>query len=438
VSSDIKTVYDPVHGAITVGGTYLKILDRREMQRLRGVKQLGLGYFVFPGANHTRFEHCLGTYCIAGRMSEAIGLSEEDTAAVRTAALMHDICHAPFSHTLEGVMEEATGLDHMELARNLITGKRRYYPEKDEDLYGGTEPIGSILEDAGIDTQEVCDLIAFPESTERDLGLMKLDGPVDHFPSKDYIHQIIHGPVDADQMDYLLRDAHYTGVMMGKIDLDRLLTTMRVVNDRICIQRSGAPAAEGLMVSRALMYSSVYFHPTAKIIERMVVKAVLGAEDMDLSEIYLWDDSEMIHRLVEYGGMPSHMMRQILGRRFYKRALTVSEQDTSEDLVSLLTGYVGMRKRLELEAEIAAKAGLDPSEVAVITAPVSSMKSEAKIGKTDVSILDPDGKVRSLTRSSPIAKALQSREPYGWTVTVACPEVNKEAVAKAATKVLGL
>lgn len=159
---------------------------------------------------------------------------------------------------------------------------------------------------------------------------------------------------------------------------------------------------------------------------------------MDLSEIYLWDDSEMIHRLVEYGGMPSHMMRQILGRRFYKRALTVSEQDTSEDLVSLLTGYVGMRKRLELEAEIAAKAGLDPSEVAVITAPVSSMKSEAKIGKTDVSILDPDGKVRSLTRSSPIAKALQSREPYGWTVTVACPEVNKEAVAKAATKVLGL
>ncbi|TQS82623.1 MAG: dGTP triphosphohydrolase [Methanomethylophilus alvi] len=438
MNGKVKTVYDPVHGAVNVDGICLDILDRREMQRLRGVRQLGLGYYVFPGANHTRFEHCLGTYHIACRMSDALGLSGEDSDAVRTAALMHDICHSPFSHTLEGVMEEATGLDHMELARNLITGRGKYYLDRDGDICGGSEPIGSILEDAGIDAQEVCDLIAFPESTERDLDMMRFDGPVDHFPSKDYIHQIIHGPVDADQMDYLLRDAHYTGVVMGKIDLDRLLTTMRVVNDRICISRNGAPAAEGLMVSRALMYSSVYFHPTAKIIERMVVKAVCAAEDLDLSDIYLWDDSDMTQALISYGGVPSKLMRSILGRRFYKRALTVSEQDTGDDLIALLGRYSGFRERLDLEKAIADRAGIDVSEVAVISAPPSVMKTQVKIGKTDVSIVDPDGKVRSLTRTSAIAKALQSREPYGWTVQVACPEGRKEAVAKAASKVLGL
>ncbi len=207
MSDRVKTVHDPVHGGIRVDGFFLEIMDRHEMQRLRGVKQLGMGNFVFPGANHTRFEHCLGTYYLAGRMAKAIGLSEEDSLAVRTAAMMHDICHAPFSHTLEAVMEDATGLDHMELARNLICGKGKVFRDRDADLLAGSGSIADILESNGIDPVEVCDLIAYPESTERDLDNLTLDG-MDHFPSKDYIHQIIHGPVDADQMDYLMRDAH--------------------------------------------------------------------------------------------------------------------------------------------------------------------------------------------------------------------------------------
>jgi len=90
-----KTIHDPLHGSIRVEGVFLDLIDRHEMQRLRHIKQLGLGNLVFPGANHTRFEHSLGVYHLAGRMADAIDLSEEDSLTVRAAGLLHDVCHTP-------------------------------------------------------------------------------------------------------------------------------------------------------------------------------------------------------------------------------------------------------------------------------------------------------------------------------------------------------
>ena len=120
MTDGMKIIHDPVHGNIRVDGVFLDILDRHEMQRLRSVKQLDFGYLVFPGANHTRFEHSLGVYHLAGKMADAIELSDEDSMTVRAAGMLHDICHAPYSHTLEEIVEERTGLDHMDLARKLI------------------------------------------------------------------------------------------------------------------------------------------------------------------------------------------------------------------------------------------------------------------------------------------------------------------------------
>ena len=213
-----KVIQDPVHGNIIVDGIFLDVMDRHEMQRLRSVKQLGLGNLVFPGANHTRFEHCLGTYHLSGRMAYSIGLDKEDSDVVRMAGLMHDICHPPFSHCLESTMERETGLDHMELARSLITGKVPNHTSVNDDLFDGIEPIGDTISREGIDPEEVCNLIAYPDSTSDNLE--SYVGGSDHFPSKDYAHQIIHGPVDADQMDYLMRDAYYTGISHGTIDCE--------------------------------------------------------------------------------------------------------------------------------------------------------------------------------------------------------------------------
>ncbi|MDD4668259.1 MAG: HD domain-containing protein, partial [Candidatus Methanomethylophilus sp.] len=366
MAAGVKTVHDPLHGGVRVDGFFLDLLNRHEMQRLRGVKQLGSANLVFPGANHTRFEHCLGTYALAGRMAEAIGLNEEDTLAVRTAGLLHDICHGPFSHSTEEIMEDRTGLDHMELARRLIKGQVRTYRKRDEDLFGGSDSIAEVIAAHGVDPDEVCDLIAYPTTTPKEANQLDLDGNVSYFPSKDYIHQIIHGPVDADQMDYLVRDAHYTGVAMGNIDIDRLLDTMRVVNDCIVIARSGAPAAEGLMVSRALMYSSVYYHQTVRIIKCMLTKAVEAA-DLDLQEIYLWDDADLTAALIAKGGVPSYLVRCLQNRVLYKKAVSVLSSDTSNDLAAFLARHSPYRKRQELEQEIADKAGVELWQVSVET-----------------------------------------------------------------------
>ena len=432
-----KTVHDPIHGSVRLSGVYARIMDRHEMQRIRGIRQLGSAHLVFPGANHTRFEHCLGAYHLSGRMAEAISLGAEDSQAVRAAGLLHDICHAPFSHTLEGLMEDATGCDHMELARNLILGKIRTCREEDDDLFGGSDTIGEMLSDEGIDPEVVCGLISSPETTASEMNSLqsRIDGPSDHFRSKDYIHQIIHGPVDCDQMDYLLRDSHYTGVTAGHIDCERILATMRVHNDRICISRGGAPAAEGLMVARSLMFTSVYFHPAVRIINRMTVKAV-EASGLDLKEMYLWDDSDLEHRLIGCGGVSSEIIRSVRGRRIYKKAFMLGPSETSEDTALFLTRYYERANRGKLEKDIADKAGIPEHMVCVEMPSPSVLMNKVQIGKTDVSILEPDGRVVNLTKTSPIAKSLQSRDPFGWSVVVACPPEHREAVRKAASRII--
>ena len=155
----VKVVQDPIHGSISLDGPYLSVMDRHEMQRLRSVRQLGLSNLVFPGANHTRFEHCLGTYHLAGRMADGIGLDRDDSATVRMAGLLHDVCHPPFSHALEAVMERATGLDHMELARALINGRIPNHRSCDSDMFGDSEPMSEIMSRFGISSEEVCDEI---------------------------------------------------------------------------------------------------------------------------------------------------------------------------------------------------------------------------------------------------------------------------------------
>lgn len=407
------------------------------MQRLRGVKQLGPGNYIFPGANHTRFEHCLGVYHLAGRMANALDLSEEDSLEVRAAGLLHDICHAPFSHSLESVMEENTGCDHMELARRLIFGENRTYRKEDEDFFGSEGTIAEILEESGISPKTVCDLIAHPVSSANGLAVFSGGSGQSFFPSKDYTHQIIHGPVDADQIDYLMRDSHYTGVSLGTIDVDRLIDTMGVSNDRVVIARTGIPAAEGLMVARSLMYSSVYYHITARILNLMLTKAA-EASISDMSDIYLWDDSDFTNIMIEEGGIPSRIMRSIRDRRLYKKAAVVYTGDTSEELAAFLAKNSDARGRRRLEQEIADRAGVDVEKVAVETPSESVLLSKVRIGKTDVSILDADGRIRSLTRISPLAKALQSRDAFGWSLLVAAPSEVKVAVSEAARKVFNL
>jgi HD superfamily phosphohydrolase len=325
----------------------------------------------------------------------------------------------------------------MELAGQLIKGTIPTYQERDEDLLGGTGTIAEIIEAEGLSSDTVCDLIANPRSSVGGLDAFTQDGAKrSFFPSKDHLHQIIHGPVDADQMDYLLRDAHYTGVAHGTIDIERLMTQMKVHNNTIVLERGGVVAAEGLMVSRALMYTSVYFNKTVRIAEMMLSKAA-ELSDADMLNLHLLADHDLMNHLIGQRGRSSEIARLLIHRRLYKKAFSAYTTDLNEEQIREIVKYTGYENKRKLEDEIAEAAGTDSSEVIVDIPSRSSLLSSVKIGKTDVSILY-DGRVRPITRISPVSKALQSRDTFDWAVMISCPAKCKERVGKAAASILSL
>jgi uncharacterized protein len=433
---DYKVIHDSVHGSVKLGGIYLDLLQRAEMQRLHGIHQLGLAYLVFPGAHHTRLEHSLGTYQIASRMVAALDISEQERREVLSAALLHDIGHAPYSHTLESVLDERVGMTHTEIGKALIMGEMRTIDPKESEIIGDQGSIAELLESQGISAELVTDLIVTPRAPDMS-GQKKLplDGVQTYFNDNNYLRQVIHGPVDADQMDYLLRDAYYTGVAHGTIDIDRIMDTIELHHGDIAVRKSGVVAIEGLMVARALMYTSVYFHHTVRIAEMMLCKAVEKASESAIEDIQIQTDASLSERLLKDGGRAARIMTLLKYRHLYKRAYSMLISDLDPEQLDSLLPLTNYSKRKEVEQQIADKADVDGSEVILDMPERELLIAEPRIGKTEVPIIHGD-RVRPLSKYSPLAKAIQTRSVNDWAVMVSTPGPNRERVQKAAEKVL--
>ena len=433
--TDHKIVHDSVHGSIRLGGVFLSLLEVPELQRLHSIHQLGLAYLVYPGANHTRFEHSLGTFAVARRICTSLQMDPEEATLVECAAFLHDVGHLPYSHTLEFVLHDRFGIDHEDISRRLIRGEETVLSPSDKKILGRYSSIPEVLERFSIDPIEVGNLLG---------GKAPLSGPQrtltkqrgqTHFNSKRYLSQIVSGPVDADQLDYLKRDAHYTGVAYGVIDLDRLFETLQVFNGDLVVERGGLSAIEGMLVARALMFSSVYFHKTVRISELMLAKAVeqLGAEEVD--RMHSMTDSSLLAHLVAKGGYFQEIATLIKYRRLFKKAHAVRVAEIPLDKWEEIDSLGAVDERRSLEEDIARRAGIEPGYV-VVDVPSSELSiSEPRISLTNVRILD-DGRVKLLPRISSIAASLQIRRAHEWAVMVACPERFRERVRKVAQKVL--
>lgn len=241
MKGEYKIIQDPVNGPIKVGNRLLSIIDAPEVQRLREIKQLGMVYLVFPGAQHSRFEHSLGAMHIAGMMAERfLGERKEEVMA---AALLHDIGHPPFSHSFETLIMKRTSMDHQEAGFRIITGKKPF----DQSTVPG------LLEESGFNPADVASLAA-----GKDKGLAG---------------KIISGTIDCDELDYLRRDAYFCGTTLGIVDHMRVIETIFADSD-IFIDEKGIPAIEELLVARLMMYRTVYWHKTARIAQRMVETAL--------------------------------------------------------------------------------------------------------------------------------------------------------------------
>ncbi len=327
-------------------------------------------------------------------------------------------------------------MSHTDIGKALIKGELRTIDPQEAKIVGDHGTIAELLESAGISAELVTDLIVSPRGPDMS-GQKKLplDGLQTYFNENNYLRQVIHGPVDADQMDYLLRDAYYTGVAHGTIDIDRIMDTIELHHGDIAVRKSGVVAIEGLMVARALMYTSVYFHHTVRIAEMMLCKAVENASESVVEDIQIQTDACLSERLLKDGGSAGRIMTLLKYRHLYKRAYSMLISDLDPEQLDSLLPLTTYAKRKEVERQIAEKAGIDESEVILDMPERELLIVEPRIGKTEVPIINGD-RVRPLSKYSPLAKAIQTRSVNDWAVMVSTPAANRERVQKAAEKVL--
>ena len=279
MSNSTKFIRDSIHGNLPLDPFEIEVLDYPQLQRLRRVKQLGFISLIYPGANHSRFEHSIGTMHLASKLADQLELSKDDKDLVRIAGLLHDAGHGPFSHVSEAVL----GVNHEEITAFVIE-KTSIHDKLSEKF----------------DTKEIIDIIN---------GEGKL-GP------------IISGDLDMDRMDYLIRDSHYTGVAYGVIDTERIISNLKLERELI-LDIKGVQAAESALTARYLMYPSVYQHHTTRIINAMFrrcLRDLINQDNLDPKDMYKYDDSDMISMCRHSEGLSREMMEKIDNRKLLKRA----------------------------------------------------------------------------------------------------------------------
>ena len=279
MSNSTKFIRDSIHGNLPLDPFEIEVLDYPQLQRLRRVKQLGFISLIYPGANHSRFEHSIGTMHLASKLADQLELSKDDKDLVRIAGLLHDAGHGPFSHVSEAVL----GVNHEEITAFVIE-KTSIHDKLSEKF----------------DTKEIIDIIN---------GEGKLA-------------PIISGDLDMDRMDYLIRDSHYTGVAYGVIDTERIISNLKLERELI-LDIKGVQAAESALTARYLMYPSVYQHHTTRIINAMFrrcLRDLINQDNLDPKDMYKYDDSDMISMCRHSEGLSREMMEKIDNRNLLKRA----------------------------------------------------------------------------------------------------------------------
>lgn len=304
---------DPVHGFIELREkSEVDLVNHPAFQRLRRISQLAMAYLAFPGARHTRFDHSLGVLHVANRLVTALepGLSPDELTHVRLAALCHDIGHGPFSHISEFAFEACSSTQgeteriHEGITREIVKQVLR--------------PEGILTESQ---TQEVVSVLS---------------------PAMGYrtvLKDAVSGPLDADKLDYLLRDSYFCGVKYGVYDLDRLVSAITRTDDGdasyIGVRADDVPAVDQYALARHNM-NQVYYHKVRRVADAMLVRSiVLACEEgnPDVRKTYVveevtreyldhfltMDDEGLVHRILACPGKPSsELMRRLLDRRLVK------------------------------------------------------------------------------------------------------------------------
>jgi len=342
-------INDPIHGFIGLTDIEAKIINSQPYQRLRRIKQLSGGHFVYPTAEHTRFGHCIGVMYLAGlsgkRLLNRMGLGDQKLQEIRIAGLLHDIGHGPFSHVFEEVLIEKRGMNHEDVTEWIIL--------KSE--------LGDLLEADGISKKRIGDLVRGRQKTKRD----------------SIIAGIVAGQIDSDKMDYLIRDSFYCGVNYGLVDIHRLIDSIEISKDyQIQFDIAARGALESFLVARYEMFLNVYYHKTVRSVEVMLVKMINAADKtLELTsfsspeEFLELDDMSLISRIRSIDSSESEdakeaarMVNLLDSRVLYKSAFEKVLHTQDRFVSTILTKS---KVRESIQEEIASIAGVEKDEVIV-------------------------------------------------------------------------
>lgn len=338
---------DSVHNIIRVdtadrvGALIARLVDTREFQRLRRIRQLGLGHFAYQAAEHSRFTHSLGAYHLAtrilDRLSSKYDIDEQDKTTVRVAALVHDIGHGPFSHVVESILD----FHHEAFSIEAVLS--------DETEIGQT--LNAFSSDLG---QRVADIIA---------GQFQ--------PSA--LAQLVSSQLDVDRMDYLLRDSLMTGVKYGIYDLEWIIKSLEIdeQNDRLFVSAPGIYAVEDYLQARYYMYRQVYFHRTLRSAEAVLhsllrralklfadgeevwfakgtaFEKVVRGERLNVNEHLSLDDSDFMFHIKQWRGSADVILSDLSGRFLDRRLFKALDLDMPDadrgEFVEAVRGFVADR-----------------------------------------------------------------------------------------------
>ncbi|KZE39100.1 hypothetical protein AV656_06060 [Bhargavaea cecembensis] len=391
--SEEKVFKDPVHRYIHVKDQVIwDLIATREFQRLRRIHQLGTTYLVFHGAEHSRFNHSLGVYEIVRRIiddsfSGRSQWNDSERLVTLCAALLHDLGHGPFSHAFEKVFD----LDH-----ELFTQKI---------LLGDTE-VNAVLRRVSEE---------FPQKVADVIGKT--------YPDK-LVVSLISSQIDADRMDYLQRDAYFTGVSYGHFDMERILRVMRPSEEQAVIKQSGMHAVEDYIMSRYQMYWQVYFHPVSRSAEVILVKIlqrakVLSEEGYTFKQepVHFKSFFDKTYDLTDYIALDEYILMT------YFETWIREDDEILSDLCDRFVNrrlfqYIDFnpakeyRKLGELDT-LFRKAGIDPEYYLVVDSssdlPYDFYRPGEEEERLPIHLLMRDGELRELSRESDIVDAISGK-----------------------------
>ncbi|WP_078556212.1 HD domain-containing protein [Bacillus alkalicellulosilyticus] len=388
-----KVFKDPVHRYIHVRDQLIwELIGTKEFQRLRRIRQLGTTFMTFHGAEHSRFNHSLGVYEITRRIIDIFQgrphWDDKERLLCLCAALLHDVGHGPFSHSFEKVF----GSDHEEWTRQIILGN--------------TE-VNAVL--ARVDK-------SFPQ---------KVADVIEKTYSNKLVVSLISSQIDADRMDYLQRDAYYTGVSYGHFDMERILRVMRPTEDQVVIKQSGMHAVEDYIMSRYQMYWQVYFHPVTRSAEVILSKILqrtkelykqgyqfkhepihfysLFNEKMSLDDYLRLDEAITMYYFQIWQEEDDSILRDLCGRFLNRRLFQYVEFNPNQHMNDW-----PMLQQLFKEADI------DPTYYLVIDSssdlPYDFYRPGEEEERLPIHLLLPNGKIRELSRESDVVEAISGKK----------------------------